>query len=1211
MRYIKCLLLLCFLLVTSGAFCTEYGPNKFVNPSFESGMDGWHWQVSGDAKATCDSDTSVNHSGKASIRMHSESAFAPNVYGGIYQDVGGLVPGAKYLVSFYAKGNGVGASWCGGGPGWFTRKNLPTGDFDWTLVEMEIVVPDDAAFYHFRVNVDEYTKSLWLDDFSFRIIDPLTVVPKFSTVSLSKAVSYGLWLMPYAAKAPGIDGDLTDWDDVSPKLSLPQEVGNNLVGGWQGVNDLSATARVSWDDINLYLAFAVVDDVQSALPEIQPWDGDSIQIAVDPVLQRTHGNYGPMDVEFTLALTDAGKSRFEVTSVPQKSFGGFSAVKFAAKRVDNTTNYEIAIPFASLGIKPGTDWKGLGLTFLVNDNDKGGRKGYIELTPGIGRNKDPYQYVLLAPSDKPTLLLKSDTNQPNQDDDFVLQAVLYNPSTAPLGKIELTAERSEPKWTLSADVPKQDGEVIKLSTAIPAGTLLPGKSEITAVAANTKASLNITVSPDRDALRNTAKALQPLLGKAQKLATQAKSKHIATDYEDVVIATAEKFIGYALDDINNSRIARAEHIIAVLNTDLKNTINTLNNYLSGKAKPRITPRFVTSPVATKDGAFWADTIIPSTGRKEYRPVFFTGYGHFNRAIADIPNFTRLGCNIIQTEVGPVSTQPAESVLTNQPIKDGLLTALKSGEVNNVMVCWLTSPHYFPQWAIDKWPDIRTYYQGFLGIATDAPQARDIYRKHLEITLDTIRNSPALHSVCLSNEPVSSGWETDKFRLALWKDYVKRIYGNMDVLNSIAGTSYTSFGDVPVAGTKGLPKEENMTPLIYDQIRFNSERFSEFHAFLSDLVHIIRPGTPTHAKVMNVLADRNNLTWGCDVEQFAWMGDQNGNDCYHLWRGLGDQYAALWIAQNAYYDLQYSMRPVPIFNTENHIITDREQRLIPAEHTDCALWMGAIHGQGAHTIWVWERTNDRMSDFEGSILHRPENVIAVGHSGLDLMRLAPEVVKLQQAKAPVAILYSTTSQIWSQRAYDALFKAYEAFSFTGLPVRFISELQASNGGLEKYKAIILPAVGYLPDSVVTALKKYAAGGGKVWIVGDGELAKDEHGQLRKDSSLPKQAVSRFSTEISSQSLRDQFVVSMSKIGVKPLVTTKDSSKNIPWAVECRSASQGSSALVSIVNYWGKNQTVILEINGKPAKRVFDMRSSRYLPKGKLVLEPLKAMLLRVE
>ena len=696
----------------------------------------------------------------------------------------------------------------------------------------------------------------------------------------------------------------------------------------------------------------------------------------------------------------------------------------------------------------------------------------------------------------------------------------------------------------------------------------------------------------------------------EKIEQQAEEKKIATDYERVVIATARDFIGFAVDDVQHRRALRARHVLDVIKTQLSEVEKRLKDYLAGRAKPFLVPRYRVGKVEVRDGAFWADTVVPTTGEKERRPVFFTGYGHFHRVVADMPKFPDLGVNIIQIEIGPNSTEPEEGVVTDAPVRARISKALELGEEYNVMICWLCSPHYFPKWALEKWPDLQKGGGGFFHFTVDAPQARKILQTHLEVSLNAIKNYPTLHSVCLSNEPIYTNWTEDPFRRPLWYDYLKRVYKTIDNLNRANGTKYKTFAEVPVPPTGKLPREEDMTPLVYDMARFNMDQFAAFHGFMSEVIHRVRPGTWTHAKVMCVPTSRNHLTWGCDPEEFAYAGDLNGNDCSMMFGSFGDHYAAGWLGQAVYYDLQYSVRHVPIFNTENHIIRDREQRLIPPEHTDCALWQGAIHGQGATTIWVWERTYDRRSDFEGSILHRPENVIAVGHCGLDLMRLAPEVNALQKAARPVAILYGLTSQIWSDRAHEAMLKAYEALDQTGLPVAFVSERQAYRGALEQYRAVVLPEITYASDELYDAIRNYAGHGGKLWVLGSDMFAKDEHGKARKVVDVPKRAITQWPSDIDPRELRDRMVRAMVDAGVSRAVALRDKDGKEPWGIEYRSVNYKGCYLVSVVNYWGQPQTVRLFVGGRPGREIVDLRSGKKFPANEIELQPLKSMLLRV-
>lgn len=83
------------------------------------------------------------------------------------------------------------------------------------------------------------------------------------------------------------------------------------------------------------------------------------------------------------------------------------------------------------------------------------------------------------------------------------------------------------------------------------------------------------------------------------------------------------------------------------------------------------------------------------------PVLFAGYGHFTDVIRDLPEFSSIGANLIQIEIGPSSIFPKEgkngefSEPDFSDLENRILPALRSAAEHNVKVCLLLSPHYHP------------------------------------------------------------------------------------------------------------------------------------------------------------------------------------------------------------------------------------------------------------------------------------------------------------------------------------------------------------------------------------------------------------------------------------------------------------------------------------------------------------------------------------
>ena len=72
-------------------------------------------------------------------------------------------------------------------------------------------------------------------------------------------------------------------------------------------------------------------------------------------------------------------------------------LRFGVRRVKEAGRiYEVTLPDATFGLTPQALEKGVRFNLLVNDNDGRGRKGWLEIAPGLGRNFEPKAFPLLV-----------------------------------------------------------------------------------------------------------------------------------------------------------------------------------------------------------------------------------------------------------------------------------------------------------------------------------------------------------------------------------------------------------------------------------------------------------------------------------------------------------------------------------------------------------------------------------------------------------------------------------------------------------------------------------------------------------------------------------------------------------------------------------------------------------------------------------------------
>jgi hypothetical protein len=443
---------------------------------------------------------------------------------------------------------------------------------------------------------------------------------------------------------------------------------------------------------------------------------------------------------------------------------------------------------------------------------------------------------------------------------------------------------------------------------------------------------------------------------------------------------------------------------------------------------------------------------------------------------------------------------------------------------------------------------------------------------------------------------------------MWQKYLADTHGNIEALNQIYSTRYSGFDTVPMA------KRIEASPQFYDWMIFNETVFGDWHQWLAEIVHLTAPDIPVHAKMMDAPLSpsgyKPSLTWGIDAERFAQFTQLNGNDSYNLLFNSGGGI----VSKMRWYDFLLSLKKRPIYNSEDHVIEDRSGNYIPqqAMHVRADIWQGAVHGRTASTIWVWERTHDKNSDFAGSILHRPDVVSAVGKTNLDLNRLAYEVTALQNEPARIAILYSNPAKIYDGTYMENVSKVYENIIFNGLKPGFITEKQLAQGELGSYRIIVVPAAIHVMHGTLSAIKEFIDRGGKTLVIGDNSLSRDFYD--RDISNADRSFIMKNSVVLRENSSEIINVIReiLRETGLQKVMLMDNAANSPVYGVEWLSVEYNGKLLTNVCNYeWGDSKSVSIFINGRQAGSAFDLITGVVLNGGNIKLAPFTPVLLDIK
>lgn len=504
----------------------------------------------------------------------------------------------------------------------------------------------------------------------------------------------------------------------------------------------------------------------------------------------------------------------------------------------------------------------------------------------------------------------------------------------------------------------------------------------------------------------------------------------------------------------------------------------------------------------------------------------------------------------------------EYIAVTDRIEQTIIPMLQSAAENNIAVSLLISPHYFPTFVERYYPDINKFH----------PQYELIMDKYIETLIPLIKDMPALSDICISNEPSMNTGGIASL-LPDFQNWLAEKYVTIGDLNHVYKTQYTAFNQI------NMPVSVAENRAFYDWTAYNDTKHAAWHKRIADKIREYMPNAKLHSKVTDYLAqngstefERNRMFYGLDMEQFSEFSDLMGNDAhaYYNYNLRPVQGVLKW------YDFLTSMKEVPVFNSEDHIISDKSTQYSTdiTKFATADIFQGALHGRTATAIWSWVKSADPDSIYSGNIMQRPDTLAGVGKASLDLNRLAYEVTAFNEKKAKVAILYSTLERVYNKNYFTVMDQAYDACLYAGQKVRFVTtnQLQA----LLDYDCLIIPNITHADEATLNAIQDFKNAGKTVFLLGEC-FVKNE---FNEPISFDKTGYTTLTmNEASYPGLLHQIYNTCHEIDVRLHDANGNFTKNVEW----NAVVYKGRTLINVCNYtWSDIAGLQVIYKGEPVE-----------------------------
>ncbi|MEO8083691.1 MAG: sugar-binding protein [Ardenticatenales bacterium] len=189
-----------------------------------------------------------------------------------------------------------------------------------------------------------------------------------------------VWTVPRTSGTLQMDGWLDDW----PTAPLPIDTVVFGQGSWTGADDLSASARLAWDEQMLYVGVEVIDDTFSQTStggNLHLGDGIELQLDGQLAADFDDGTFNADDWQIGISPGDLEGRPPEVYAW-RPIAGPVAGVRLGARATEQGYVLEAALPWAAFDINPrAIDTIGASLNISDNDSPEPAQQTMIASSP--------------------------------------------------------------------------------------------------------------------------------------------------------------------------------------------------------------------------------------------------------------------------------------------------------------------------------------------------------------------------------------------------------------------------------------------------------------------------------------------------------------------------------------------------------------------------------------------------------------------------------------------------------------------------------------------------------------------------------------------------------------------------------------------------------------------------------------------------------------